>query len=67
VRHAAGQLSDGLHFLCLLILRLQRAAFGNVQGNADAAQRFAVLAEVNTARAAQPPHRAVRTNGSVRD
>ena len=45
VRHAAGQPSDGFHLLRLLILLLQRAAFGDVQGNADAAHRFAVLAE----------------------
>ena len=65
VRHAAGQPSDGFHLLRLLILLLQRAAFGDVQGNADAAHRFAVLAEVDAARAAQPPHRAVGPDRSV--
>ena len=65
VRHAAGQPSDGFHLLRLLILLLQRAAFGDVQGNADAAHRFAVLAEEDAARAAQPPHRAVGPDRSV--
>ena len=67
VRHAAGQPSDGFHLLRLLILLLQRAAFGDVQGDADAAHRFAVLAEVDAARAAQPPHRAVGPDRSMLD
>ena len=65
VRHAAGQPSDGFHLLRLLILLLQRVAFGDVQGNTDGAHRLAVLAEEDTARAAQPPHRAVGANRSV--
>jgi hypothetical protein len=39
--------------------------FGDVQGNTDAAHRFAVFAEVDTARAVQPPHHAVRPDRSV--
>ena len=55
VRHAAGQASDGFHLLQLLVLRLQRAAFGDVLVDAHAAHRFAVLAEQDAAGAAQPP------------
>ena len=65
VRHAAGQLSDGFHLLRLLILRLEGPAFGDVHGDPDAAHRLAVLAEMDTARAAQPPHGAVRPDRSI--
>ena len=67
MRHAAGQPSDGFHLLRLMILFLQRAALGDVLGNPDAAHRFAVLAEEDPARAAQPPHRAVGPDRSVLD
>ena len=39
VGHAAGESSDGLHLLRLLIPLLQRAAFGHIQRNAHAARR----------------------------
>ena len=64
VRHAAGQPADGLHLLRLLELLLQRAAFGDVQGNPDAAHRFAVLAEVD--RPVPLSHRTVPSGQSDR-
>ena len=39
VRHAAGQPADGFHLLRLLILRLERAAFGDVGAGAERADR----------------------------
>jgi len=47
VRHATRELTDGLHFLRLLKLLLQRAAFSDVLRNTDGAHWFAVGAEMD--------------------
>ena len=64
VRHSAGQLSDGLHLLCLAKLLFERLSLIDVHADANHSGRLGSLVTQHSCTSGNPMHGTVRPHGS---